>query len=448
MIGTIREQLADRNIAVVAPTGIAALNAEGQTIHSFLGIQWNDLNNLQRLPDPTVIRKLDLLIIDEVSMVRADLLDAADRSLKLNRNSTQPFGGVQVLFVGDLFQLPPIVGPEDAEKFSGDPYNSSYFFSAKALRAEEIACLELTRVFRQEEKMFVGLLEQVRESVSLDSCVSELNRACGTGATDDDEDRLNLCCKNDVADQINARHLADLPGQSQTYRARTEGEIPSDRTPCPKELVLKPGARVLFCRNDSSGRWVNGTRGIVESFLWDGVNVKTGDGVVHPVDRVTWEFHAYEASSETGRLVPKVVGKFTQIPLRHAWAVSIHRSQGLTLDEVTINLGDGTFADGQVYVALSRCRSLSGISLTRPITTNDIRTDRRVSWFYRALRGGIEGGGAGEVKSDPPPDTEEGITIRLSDDTRGKLQARAEVEGCTVDELIVKLVEEQFRPRW
>lgn len=452
LIRTIRKQLTGRNIAVVAPTGIAALNAEGQTIHSFFGIRWNDLNGVERLPDPTAIRKVDLLIVDEVSMVRADLLDAADRSLKLNRNSPQPFGGVQVLFVGDLFQLPPIVKGEEAARFSGDPYCSSYFFSAKVLHDQEMACIELTRVFRQEEQKFVGLLEQVRELVSLGECVAELNQACFSGAAEDETDRLTLCCKNLIADEINNHRLNALPGPSQFYWATIERDFPDDRHPCPRNLVLKPGARVMFCRNDSSGRWVNGTRGIVLSTFPESVRVKTDAGEVFTVETVEWENQSYEVHEVTGRLVPKTIGTFKQIPLRHAWAVSIHRSQGLTLNEVVINLGDGAFADGQVYVALSRCRSLSGISLTRPITTNDIRTDRRVSWFYRVLRGElkkIEELDPGEATVNPPEaGSEGGILIQLTDGIREKLRARATENGCTVDELIVELIEEQFRPRW
>ncbi|HRQ88680.1 MAG TPA: AAA family ATPase [Bacteroidia bacterium] len=447
LIKTIRKKLKNlKSIAVVAPTGIAALNAEGQTIHSFCGIQFNDLINIKPLRDQTVIRKIDLLIIDEVSMVRADLLDAMDRSLRLNRNAQEVFGGVQVVFVGDLFQLPPVVKGEDESRFSGAPYCSPHFFSAKALQSEEMVCVELTQVFRQKEETFVRLLEQVRELVSLDSCVLELNRSCAERV---EKPNLTLCCINEVADKINDERLSDLSGPSQTYRARIEGEFPSDLLPCPESLKLKVGAQVLFCRNDNDlGRWVNGTRGVVVELGLDTVRVNVTSGEVYSVGRIDWENHSYEVN-HMGRVVPKKVGTFNQIPLRLAWAVSIHRSQGLTLDEVQIDLGGGAFADGQVYVALSRCRSLSGISLARPISVNDIRADRRVSWFYQILRGGIEDVGEKVLENlSGLENFVDEIVIRLPEEIREKLTIRAETEGCSIAALIERLVEEQFRPRW
>lgn len=228
LIKLVRERFKDRNVAVVAPTGIAALNAEGQTIHSFFGLRPNHLDDVRAVGDPAVIRELDLLIIDEVSMVRADLLDAVERSLRLNRNSDEPFGGVRVLFVGDLFQLPPVVKQPEAPLFQGERYLSPFFFSAEALQSQEMACLELTHVFRQEERDFIDLLEQVRESVSLDTCVSELNRRCSEEQAEDREEVLTLCCLNETADEINQRQLANLPGPAQTYRATIEGEFPDE----------------------------------------------------------------------------------------------------------------------------------------------------------------------------------------------------------------------------
>jgi len=449
LIDLVRKRFAALNVAVVAPTGIAALNAEGQTINSFFGIRPNHLDDIRRVGDPTVIQKLDLLIIDEVSMVRADLLDAVDKSLRLNRNSAEPFGGVRILFVGDLFQLPPVVKQPEAHLFQGERYLSPFFFSAEALQSQEMTCVELTHVFRQEERRFTDLLEQVRESVSLDTCVSELNRLCGEGQTKDREDVLTLCCLNQAADEINQGRLASLPGSAQTYRATIEGEFPEEKHPCPSSLAVKPGARVLFCRNDTYGRWVNGTHGIVESLNLKSVRVRTRAGEVYQVDSVTWENYAYEFNDLNRRVTSRSVGKFTQIPLRLAWAVSIHRSQGLTLDEVGIDLADGAFAEGQVYVALSRCRSLEGITLLRPIQRNDIRTDRRVSWFHHALRGMVEDGNAREAVPDvPPKDHVEGFQIQLPDSVRERLVYRAEQEGCTVEAMIEQLIEEQFRARW
>lgn len=451
LIKRVRKKFAGRNIAVVAPTGIAALNAEGQTIHSFFGLRPEHLEDVRRVDNPTVIEKLELLIIDEVSMVRADLLDAVDKSLRINRRSTEPFGGVQVLFVGDLFQLPPVVKNPEAPFFQGERYLSPFFFSAEALQSQEMACLELTHVFRQEDQDFIDLLEQVRESVSLDTCVPKLNSRHLVGPPRNQEDVMTLCCLIDAADENNQTQLERLPGPAQTYLARIEGEFPEEKShPCPRTLVLKPGARVLFCRNDSYGRWVNGTLGIVEGLSLNHVRVRTSAGNVYQVDPVTWETYAYEFNELNRRVMPRPVGKFTQLPLRLAWAVSIHRSQGLTFDEVVIDLGEGAFAEGQVYVALSRCRSLEGITLLRPIQRTDIRTDRRVSWFYSALRGRLEEGTSQEGGAPDTGTTDQigGILIHLPESIRVKLLARAEQEGRTVEAMVAELIEEQFHARW
>lgn len=448
LIRLVRERFAGRNLAVVAPSGIAALNAGGQTIHSFFGIAPHEVDDIHPVADPTVIRELDLLVIDEVSMVRADLLDAVDRSLKVNRSSSDSFGGVPMLLVGDLFQLSPIVQQPEAPLFEGERYRSPFFFSAKAFESQEMACLELTHVFRQEDRHFVDLLEQVREAISPDCSLPELNRRVEQDLRQAGEDPLVLCCLNGTADGINSGRLAGLPGPSQTYLARIEGDFPEEKFPCPQHLALKRGARVLFCRNDPLGRWVNGTRGVVEALGLNGVSVRTREGELFQVDRVTWENHVYEYNDLARRVVTRPAGKFHQIPLRLAWAISIHRSQGLTLDEVAIDLGDGAFAEGQVYVALSRCRSLEGIRLLNPIRSNDIRTDRRVSWFYRAMRGEFDDSIEAEVEPVSAVDQGDGLVIRLPASVREKLKARAEREGCTIEAMIEELVEEQFRPRW
>lgn len=399
LIQVVREQ-AGKRIVVVAPTGVAALNAGGVTIHSFFRFPPRCLNldDIKEADDRALYEKLELLVIDEVSMVRADMLDGIDRSLRVNRRAPRvPFGGVQVLLVGDLFQLPPVVMRDDEEIFNGGRYESPFFFSARVCREVGIVAVELTKVFRQQEGGFVELLNGVRLGVDPEGTAARINAACHREPWEGDN-HLTLTSTNAIADAINTARLAALPGKESVYRGQVEGrmERESEKLPAPLELRLKEGARVMFTRNDEDHRWVNGTFGVVRRLGADAVFVEIGPrggGAMHPVGQAVWESYRYRYDRPTDRIEAEVVGSYKQIPLMPAWAVTIHKSQGKTLDRVVVDLGRGAFAPGQVYVALSRCRSIDDIALVRPLRPRDIMCDERIRHAFRDVvskSGGLE----------------------------------------------------------
>lgn len=391
LIQVVRAKTEKRTV-VVAPTGVAALNAEGVTIHSFFRFppRYVNLDDIKEADDRTLYEKLELLVIDEVSMVRADILDGIDRSLRVNRrNPRVPFGGVQVLLVGDLFQLPPVVDRDDEEIFNGGRYESPHFFSAKACSAVGIVAVELTKVFRQQDGGFVELLNGVRTGVDPEGTAARFNAACHREPWEGDN-HLTLTSTNAIADAINTARLLALPGQERIYRGVIEGKMEreSEKLPAPLELTLKEGARVMFTRNDEDHRWVNGTFGIVRRLGAEAVFVEIGSrggGATHAVRQAVWESFRYRYDRPTDRIEAEVVGSYKQIPLMPAWAVTIHKSQGKTLERVVVDLGRGAFAPGQVYVALSRCRSIGDMTLARPLRGRDIRCDEQVRMFYKAL---------------------------------------------------------------
>jgi len=380
-----------RGLAVVAPTGVAALNVGGVTIHSLFQFPHKIHSERDiKLCNRKLFAKLELLIIDEVSMLRCDLLDSIDASLRRNRLKDIPFGGVQLLLAGDLFQLPPVVPRHEETILKSKGYQSEYFFSACALQGNSLVPVELTSTYRQENADFVALLNRVRLAEDLESVVAELNRRCADGGTFAPD--VTLTCTNAKADEINTVELERLTTEAHSFTGTVEGRwgrIEEDKLPSPLHLTVKVGARVMFTKNDEQGRrWVNGTLGIV-SELGDGsIGVKlvgSRQGTVYDVRPATWERHRYYHDSETDEVQSEVVARYTQYPLMLAWAVTIHKSQGKTLDNVLVDLGYGSFAPGQVYVALSRCRSIEGIRLARPIRESDIRCDPRVKRFYLAV---------------------------------------------------------------
>ena len=381
-----------KRFVVLAPTGVAAINAGGTTIHSFFQLPLcpylpdvKELVTEYQTPERfrslrkeriKIIRTLDLLIIDEISMVRADLLDAVDMSLRRYRRNDRPFGGVQLLMIGDAQQLSPVVR-EDERQYMSMVYPSPYFFHSKALQRLDYVTVELQKVHRQKDRDFLEILNAIRENRVTDKVLDMLNArvmACC------DDDTIRLTTHNAQADGINRDKLDKLPGEAVMFEAEVEGEFPENSYPADFVLSLKKGAQVMFIRNDSEAGYYNGKIGRVEDVTDTYVVVTDEDGGTITVVASEWENIQYSLNDESGEIMPEVVGKFRQLPLRIAWAVTIHKSQGLTFDKVIIDAG-AAFAFGQVYVALSRCRTLEGISLSSPISYSSIYSDPHVSAF-------------------------------------------------------------------
>jgi ATP-dependent DNA helicase PIF1 len=388
----------DMKAAVVAPSGIAALNAGGQTIHSLFKlppalIQPSDV---RRVREGRLLAALDLLIIDEISMVRSDMLDAIDRSMRLHRKVNAPFGGVRLLCVGDSAQLPPVVNADDGpilERWFGGPY----FFDAPAAASVDWKAIELTRVFRQSEARFLELLDRLRRGRPTIADAELLDARVVDEVPEAQGDSIVLTTTNDAARRINDAAMARLTGQARTFNSSVEGTFDERLFPTDGALELRIGARVMLLRNDADRRWVNGTIGVVEGWGEDGVMVKIGRRV-HEIEPVAWERYAYDLGVD-GEPERKVVGAFRQVPLRPAWALTIHKAQGLTFDRVHVDLGRGAFAHGQTYVALSRCRTLEGLTLSRHLRRADVKVedgafaflDRFVFEDHDAWRVGVMG---------------------------------------------------------
>ncbi|MCH2044072.1 MAG: DEAD/DEAH box helicase [Saprospiraceae bacterium] len=380
-----------KKIVVLAPTGIAALNIGGQTIHSFFGFPPRPLTRkeLGKRRNHRLFKALDMIIIDEVSMVRADLLDTIDLFLRINgRNQHLPFGGIQMVFFGDLFQLPPVVAtPEEAQLFQ-TKYESPYFFSAKVLEQDDfpIQMVELSEVYRQANRRFIRLLDAVRlNKIDYDDLM-ELNERYEEKQEDQDY-YITLSARNAQVDEINKQRLAELHTEEFSYIAKITGDF--NTLPAETPLKLKLGAQVMFLKNDAKKRYVNGTIGKICYIDDDVIKVEilTPDGLVEiiTVEPFEWEVVRHELN-EKGEIATRVVGTFTQYPLRLAWAITIHKSQGKTFDRIIIDLGKGAFEYGQTYVALSRCRTLDGIVLSRPLKPQDVMTDERIVDYYYQSR--------------------------------------------------------------
>lgn len=370
--------------AIVAPTGIAAQNATAQTIHSFFHLPPAVLNSAQ-LPDGKyfgpLYKKMSRLVIDEISMVRADLLDAIDVRLQKIRESRAPFGGVQVLMVGDFLQLPPVVQDQDREILSQLGYKTPFAFSAKVFRDLRVTKISLDQVFRQNEQEFIDILGKVRSGADLDNTVRIINVRCFRSHREGAVPLL-LTSTLAAADRYNRQGLEKLPGQPSIFAAEAKGK--PEGLQIPQHLELKPGCRVMATRNDSERRWINGSLGTVSKISGDDVYVMfdRSDEEYH-VEPVKWEKIRQVWNDAEGRIENQIIGTYEQLPLTPAWAITIHKAQGLTLDDVRIDFGAGAFAPGQVYVALSRVRTLDGLSLTRPLRTTDFRFDPLLDAFLR-----------------------------------------------------------------
>ena len=371
-----------KKVVVLAPTGVAAVNVGGQTIHSFFGFppRYIDPRNIRRSRNKKLVEKLDTVIIDEVSMVRADLMDGVDYALRINRDEMKkPFGGAQMIFFGDLFQLSPVLDKESREVM-GEIYESPYFFHSKVFTDLDLSFFELQKNYRQSDKKFIDLLNKCRANECEDDDIMLLNERIDKKAIEEKDGRVILTATNNVASRINYKRLSELPGRKQKYDAAVSGNFDEKLYPTDAALELKKGAQIMLIRNDPKKRWVNGTIAEISDLQKDIVEVCIR-GNKYEVSPVTWNKIKYTYSKKENRIEEDIVGSFSQIPIKLAWAITIHKSQGQTFDRVVIELGYGAFAHGQVYVALSRCKTLEGIYLNRPVIHSDIIFDERIHEF-------------------------------------------------------------------
>ena len=386
------KQIIPKRIVVTAPTGVAAINAGGVTLHSFFQLPFGpfipgaDEGSRQyrfSKQKKNLLKSMDLLVIDEISMVRADLLDGVDSVLRRYRRSNLPFGGVQLLMIGDLFQLPPVVKNEEWQLLDRY-YDSPYFFSSHALHRSQMITIELQKIYRQADSHFIDILNQVRRgSLTSEAFAGLQSRIDESFSADDRDGYITLCTHNRKADVINLSKLDAIEAKSHGFEAEVEGEFPDHTYPTAGMLELKIGAQVMFVRNDNAQepRYFNGKIGTITKILQDEVRISCpGEEEEIEVKPVTWENIEYSLNQDTNEISEKKIGAFTQFPLRLAWAITIHKSQGLTFDKAIID-AQAAFAHGQVYVALSRCRTLEGLVLQTPLSAKTMKTDGIVLRF-------------------------------------------------------------------
>lgn len=389
------QAMTDKQFIVVAPTGIAAIVAGGVTIHSFFGLDLQvqgpkDHGNHFSDDKLEIVEACDTIIIDEVSMVRCDIVDSIDRTLRIIMRSPLPFGGKQMIFVGDMFQLPPVLrsGPETEAMMEYYGTDKPYFFKAHVFERMDLPTIEFTKVYRQEDTAFLGVLNEIRSGHSDNNGLGLLNARC-CRPEETEVPVITLTPYRKVVSTINDDRLAKIDSETFEYegvvngkfgKKEDDGSFREDNFPAPMKLSLKNGAQVMFTRNDPTHRWCNGTMGTVVGLDKDNVQVRVGDDVFD-VAPIAWESYEYKFDKAEKKLSKEVTGTFTQYPLKLAWAVTIHKSQGLTFDRMVLDLSKGTFTSGQLYVALSRVRSLEGLYLSRPITASDIKSDREVTAF-------------------------------------------------------------------
>ncbi len=378
---------------VLAPTGVAALNVRGQTIHSFFGFHPAIRPDLVRpaFPDARpLFEALETIVIDEISMVRADLLDCVDKALRLNRGRPgEPFGGVQMIFIGDLYQLPPVVTREEAFRFENE-YTSPYFFSAYAMGGVRVRMIELTKVYRQQDEDFVELLEKIRMQTLTQDDIDLWNERHDPYFDPRGEaDFIHLTTTNKMAKQRNDFELSQLDTKPWKLKSRSTGEIPDRRMPSEPTITVKEGARIMFTVNDPEKRWVNGSLGTIRRIQKLGLQknpvleVVLEDGSEVDVSQHRWELFEYE--HDGGSFEESIIGSYTQYPIALAWAVTIHKAQGKTFDRVLVDMGWGAFAHGQLYVALSRCTTFDGLVLLKPFKQKDVILDEAVVNFMEKL---------------------------------------------------------------
>ena len=376
---------------VLAPTAAAAINAGGDTIHSFFNLPARHIDPGEKLrlnpKSKDVVKYLKALIVDEASMVTPNIVDVIDILLRRYRKNDEPFGGVSVVFVGDLLQLPPVVSTHEERIYFSERYPTQFFYSADVFLRTEIIPINLTRVRRQEDNDFIEALGFVREGVDTGRAVSYFNTNCLKSHADLDNP-MWLVATNAAAHSINAKKLAGLAGDTKTYKADVTGDAPASkwRLPVPEVLELKVGAKVVFLRNNKQKGWINGDTGVVVSIGSDTLLVRhDSGGEALEVERMGWERYQYTYDEENKKIDKEEIGRFSQFPVSLGWAVTIHKSQGMTLESAVVDLGSGAFSDGQTYVALSRCRRVEWLRLARNLTPRDIRVNKEALEFYRVI---------------------------------------------------------------
>ncbi|OGX07298.1 MAG: hypothetical protein A2Z88_00015 [Omnitrophica WOR_2 bacterium GWA2_47_8] len=377
-------QNTQKNVVVLAPTGIAAINCYGQTLHSFFKFppKLIQKEHVRRVYNgQKIFSKLDMVIIDEASMMRADLLDGVDEALRLNMNNPdEAFGGVQVVLFGDLYQLPPIIDKQAREVYA-QRYATPYFFSSKIFDAASFKRMDLEKIYRQNDAEFTTILNKIRNKTLGAAEIQVLNARVNQKPESSTEDCITLTPTNAAALALNESKLAKLTAEEFIYSASINGEFDESSYPTEVRLRLKAGAQVLMIQNDPEKRWVNGSVGELVKLDEDFIQVRI-EGKTHEVDKAKWKKIRYKHDPELDRITEEEIGGFEQYPIKLAWAITIHKSQGLTFDRLIVDFDSGTFAHGQAYVALSRCRSLEGLTLKRPLAQSDIIFDSRIARYH------------------------------------------------------------------